>query len=117
MAFKKTAAAGFAAAVAFGLGLGASLAADDLQGTWQVKDSKGQPFQITLSPGGKATGTERPEMNGTWQQEGSGAVIHWNTGWTTKIEKNGSSYTHTAWRPGQPPSGQAASSSEAQKMN
>lgn len=116
MTFRKAAGTALAAVFALGLASLAGQAADGLQGTWQVKDSQGKPFEITLSADGKATGTQRPNMTGTWQQHGAAAVVNWNTGWTTKIEKTDGHYTHTAWRQGQAPSGQPASTSDAEKL-
>jgi hypothetical protein len=111
-------AAGIAVAAAFALAVTgfAAHAAGDFQGTWQVKDSNGKPFEITLSADGKATGTQRPNMTGTWRQQGSAAVINWNTGWTTKIEKTDDHFTHAGYRKGQSPEGQPASTSDAEKL-
>lgn len=108
-----TALAGVFAVVVAGL---ASQAAGDFQGTWQVKDSQGKPFEITLSADGKASGTQRPNMSGSWQEQGSAAVVTWNTGWTTKIEKTDGRYTHSAWRQGQSSNTQPTATSDAQKL-
>ena len=66
-----------------------SLAASDFEGVWKVKDTAGQPFEITLSGGGAAKASRGEGMVGTWKEEGKTAVITWNTGWTTKIAKEG----------------------------
>src|SRR5215470_3825619 len=50
------------------------------------------PFEITLSSGGAAKATRGEGMTGTWKEEGNSAVITWNTGWTTKITKEGNRY-------------------------
>ena len=73
-----------------------SLAASDFEGVWKVKDTAGQPFEITLSGGGGATASRGEGMVGTWKEEGKTAVITWNTGWTTKIAKEGDQYKKTA---------------------
>jgi hypothetical protein len=65
----------------------ASLAASDFIGTWNVKDTAGQPFEITLSGDATAKASLAEGMIGTWKQEGETAVITWNTGWTTKITR------------------------------
>jgi hypothetical protein len=79
----------------------ASFAAGEFEGVWKVTDSGGKPFEITLSAGGKAS-ADRPAkpMTGTWKEAGSGVVITWNTGWTTKISKDGGKFTKTAFEKG-----------------
>lgn len=94
----------------------AALAASEFQGAWKVKDSDGTPFTITLGAGGTAK-ADRPgkPMSGTWQEQGGAAVIHWNTGWTSKISKEGNQYKKSAWTKGQPMTSPPANSSEAEK--
>jgi hypothetical protein len=92
-----------------------SLAAGPFEGVWKVEDSSGKPMQITLSGGGKATGSVHG-MSGTWKEEGKGVVITWDTGWTTKIEQQDGHYKHLAYRKGQSSSGPANNSSDAQKV-
>jgi hypothetical protein len=55
-------------------------------------------------------------MNGTWKEEGNAAVITWDTGWTTKITKEGNQYKKTAYSKGQPLSDPPANSSTAEKV-
>lgn len=77
---------------------GAGLAASEFAGTWKVKDSSGTPFEIVLSAEGTAEANRGGEgMKGTWTEDGSSAVITWDTGWTTKITKTGDAYTKTAY--------------------
>jgi hypothetical protein len=80
-----------------------------------VKDTSGQPFEITLSSDGTAKATRGEGMSGTWKQEGNTAVITWNTGWTTKITKQGNEYKKTAYRKGQALDGPPTNSSDAEK--
>jgi hypothetical protein len=93
----------------------ASLAASDFVGTWNVKDTAGEPFEITLSGDGAAKASRGEGMVGTWKEEAKAAVITWNTGWTTKIAKEDDHYKKTAYRKGQPLDGPPANSSDAQK--
>jgi hypothetical protein len=93
----------------------ASIAASDFVGTWSVKDTAGQPFEITLLGDGMAKASRGEGMVGTWKEEGKTAVITWNTGWTTKITKENDHYKKTAYRKGQPLDGPPANSSDAQK--
>jgi hypothetical protein len=79
-----------------------SLAASDFEGVWKVTDTAGQPFEITLSGGGASKASRGEGMVGTWKEEGKTAVITWNTGWTTKIAKEGDQYKKTAYGKGQP---------------
>ncbi|HEY4635522.1 MAG TPA: hypothetical protein VIG92_03085, partial [Rhodospirillales bacterium] len=81
-----------------------------------VKDSAGQPFEITLSADGKATASLHKEMVGTWKDAGDAAVISWQTGWTTKISKAGEGYKKTAYRAGAKLDGPPSNSSDAQKV-
>lgn len=94
----------------------ASLAASDFIGTWSVKDTTGQPFDITLSGDGTAKASLVEGMVGTWKQEGKTAVITWSTGWTTKITREDDHYKKTAFRKGQSLDGSPANSSDAQKV-
>jgi len=92
-----------------------SLATSDFVGTWSVKDTAGQPFEITLLGDGMAKASRGEGMVGTWKEEGKTVVITWNTGWTTKITKENDRYKKTAYRKGQPLDGPPANSSDAQK--
>jgi hypothetical protein len=83
----------------------ASFAASDFEGVWKVKDTAGKQFEITLSGGGAAKATRGEGMTGSWKEEGNAAVITWNTGWTTKITKNGNRYEKTAYRKSEPLTG------------
>ena len=78
----------------------AALGASAFEGVWKVKDTAGNPFEITLSGGGAAKATRGEGMTGTWKEEGDSAIITWNTGWTTKITKAGIRYTKTAYGKG-----------------
>jgi len=108
----KAAALGFAMVMA----AGAALAAGDWVGVWQVKDTAGQPFEITLGADGKATASLHKEMVGTWKETDDAAVISWKTGWTTKIAKEGEGYKKTAYRAGAPLDGPPSNSSDAHKV-
>jgi len=94
----------------------ASLAASDFIGTWNVKDTAGQSFEITLSGDGTAKASLVEGMAGTWKEEGETAVITWNTGWTTKITREDDHYKKTAFRKGQSLDGPPVNSSDAQKV-
>jgi hypothetical protein len=90
----------------------AALAASPFEGTWSVKDTDGKAFDITLGADGiKATSTHPKEMTGTWTEEGGAAVVKWNSGWTTKIVKDGDSYKKEAFKA----DGSPASTSAAEK--
>lgn len=93
-----------------------SFAASQFEGTWNVKDTAGAPFQITLSSDGSAKANREGEgMTGTWKEEGSAAIITWNTGWTTKISKSDGSYTKAAYKKGASLDGKPTNSSAAEK--
>ena len=94
----------------------ASLAASEFEGVWTVKDTGGAPFEITLSANGAAKASRGEGMTGTWKEEGSAAVITWDTGWTTKISKEGDKYTKTAFKKGEPTSGKPSNTSAAEKI-
>jgi hypothetical protein len=93
-----------------------TLAAGTFEGVWKVADTNGQPFEITLSGGGGAKATRGEGMNGTWKEEDNAAVITWDTGWTTKIMKEGDQYKKTAFSKGQPLNAPPANSSPAEKV-
>ena len=54
-------------------------------------------------------------MTGSWEEQGGAAVIKWNTGWTTKIMKEGDKYKKTAYDEGKSLNGAPTNSSEAEK--
>ena len=92
-----------------------AFAASEWEGVWKVKDTAGQPFEITLAADGKATASLHEAMTGTWKAEGPSAVITWKTGWTTKISKAGAGYKKTGYRAGAPLDGAPSNSSDAVK--
>ena len=95
----------------------ASLAGSQYEGTWSVADTGGKVFEITLAGDGSAKADRVGEgMTGTWKEEGAAAVITWDTGWTTKITKDGDKYTKTAFKKGEPMDGKPANSSLAKKV-
>jgi hypothetical protein len=93
------------------------LAAGEFEGVWKVTDSGGKPFEITLSADGTAK-ANRPgdPMKGKWTEQGSGVVITWDTGWTTKILKEGGKYTKTAFEKGAAADGKPTNTSPAEKV-
>ena len=115
MKFRAKAAGTVAATVVLAMMGFASVAASPFEGVWKVQDSSGKPMEITLSAGGKAAGSVHG-TSGAWTEEGKAAVITWNTGWTTKIEKEDGHYKHTAYRKGQSLDGTPNNSSDAEKV-
>jgi len=53
--------------------------------------------------------------HGIWKEEGDSAVITWNTGWTTKLTREGNRYVKEAYRKGQSLTGAPANTSDAEK--
>ena len=93
------------AAIAFAIVLtsAAGFAAEGFVGKYKTTDSKGEPFTIWLSDDGVAKGDRANEgLAGMWKEEGSAAVITWDSGWVTKITKEGDSYKKTAFEKGKP---------------
>jgi hypothetical protein len=93
------------AAIALALTLigSAAVAASGFVGKWKVTDTKGEPFTIWLSDDGTAKGDRTGEgLSGMWKEEGNAAVITWDSGWVTKIAKEGDSYQKTAIENGKP---------------
>lgn len=116
-AFAKVAATALAAVFAIVLTSLATLAASQFEGVWKVQDTSGKPFQITLSADGSAKADRAGEgMTGTWKEEGGAAVIKWDTGWTTKITKEGDKFKKTGYDKGKPLDGPPTNSSEAEKV-
>lgn len=103
------------AASLFGVATFGALAASPFEGVWKVKDTAGHPFEITLSSGGAAKATRGEGMTGTWKEQDDSAVITWNTGWTTKITKQGNQYVKEAYRKGQSLTAAPANTSDAEK--
>jgi hypothetical protein len=91
-------------------------AATQFEGAWLTQDTKGNPFKISLSADGKATGDRADEgLKGTWKEEGDSAVINWDSGWVTKIVKQGDKFQKQAFEKGGA-SGTPTHSAEAQKQ-
>jgi hypothetical protein len=107
---------GLAAAAALSMASAAG-AAGLFEGTWKVTDTAGNAFEITLAGDGTAKGNRPGDgMTGTWKEEGSAAVITWNTGWTTKLSKDGDKFTKSAFKKGEPLTGKPANTSAAEKV-
>jgi hypothetical protein len=87
---------GVIAAAALALSTGAAFA-DHFVGTWKVKDSAGKDFEIVVAKDGTATGSRAEGMKGKWAEEGDAVTITWDTGWKTKIAKDGAGYKKTAF--------------------
>lgn len=104
------------AALTLFIGISTSALAGEYEGSWVLNDSQGNPFEATLSKDGSASGTHGDAMkHGTWKEKDGAVVIHWNTGWTTRIEKQGDKYVKTAFKPGAPLTGKPTNTSDAQK--
>ena len=87
-----------AATAAIALSAGVAFADHHFTGSWKVKDTAGKDFTIVLAKDGTATADRGGEgMKGKWAEEADAAVITWDTGWKTKIAKDGSSYKKTAY--------------------
>jgi carbon monoxide dehydrogenase subunit G len=104
------------ATIALFLGVSGIALAGEYEGSWILNDTDGKPFQATLNQDGTATGTHKDTMKqGTWKEENGAAVIQWNTGWTTRIAKQGDKYVKTAFKPGAPLTATPTNTSEAKK--
>jgi hypothetical protein len=111
--FARTTAALAAIALAIALAGASALAAEGFVGKYKTTDTKGEPFTIWLSDDGNAKGDRANEgLAGMWKEEGNAAVITWDSGWVTKITKEGDSYKKTALENGKP----VGSPSDAEKV-
>jgi hypothetical protein len=89
---------GIIAAAALALGAGAALADHHFIGTWKVKDSGGKDFEIVVAKDGTASADRSGEgLTGKWTEEGDALTITWDSGWKTKIAKDGEGYKKTAY--------------------
>jgi hypothetical protein len=105
-----------AALFAFALATAPVIAASQFEGTWMTEDTKGKSFHITLSPDGKAKGERQDEgLTGTWKAEGDAVEINWDSGWVTKITKQGDKFTKQTFEKGQQ-GGTPSHTAAAQKM-
>jgi len=99
----RTTAAFAALAFAIALTSAAGFAAEGFVGKYKTTDTDGKPFTIWLSDDGNAKGDRANEgLAGMWKEEGSAAVITWDSGWVTKITKDGTKYQKTAEKDGKP---------------
>jgi carbon monoxide dehydrogenase subunit G len=108
---KKAVVAFLAALVVSVVTAATAFAASEFEGTWTVQGVKDQTFDITLSGDGKATSTLPKSPTGTWKEEGGAAVVKWDSGWITKITKQGDKYIKQAVKP----DGSPGKTSEATK--
>jgi hypothetical protein len=89
-----------AAAIAISVA-GAAFAAEGFIGKYETTDTEGKAFTIWLSDNGSAKGDRANEgLQGMWKEEGNAAVITWETGWVTKINKDGDAYKKSAEQDG-----------------
>jgi len=101
--FTKAAAAATAFVLAIAMTGAVAFAASGFTGKWKTTDSEGKPFTIWLSEDGIAKGDRSGEgLAGNWKEEGNAAVITWDSGWVTKIAKEGNAYKKTALENGKP---------------
>ena len=108
-AVRKSIIGAFAVAAALALSTSASLADHHFSGTWKVKDTSGADFEIMLGKDGKASANRGKEgMHGKWEEKDGAAVITWDSGWTTKIAKDGEHYKKTAYEDGKEKNSSAA---------
>ena len=78
-----------------------SVFAKGFGGKWILADTDGKPFEIHLEKDGSASGTHGDSMkHGTCEEKDGAAIIHWGTGWTTVIIKEGNHYIKKAFKPG-----------------
>jgi hypothetical protein len=99
----RAAAAFVAIAFAIALTSAACFAASGFVGKWKTTDTEGKAFTIWLSEDGVAKGDRANEgLAGSWKEEGSAATITWDSGWVTKITKDGASYKKSAEKDGKP---------------
>lgn len=88
-----------------------ALAASEFAGTWKVTDGNGKDFEIVLTQGGEASADRSGEpLKGTWSEQDGAAVIKWDSGWTTKIAKDGSGFVKSAFEQGKAVPKEGASS-------
>ena len=98
------------------LGFSANVFAGEYAGTWILDDTSGNPFKAILAEDGKASGTHGDAMKyGSWKEEDGTAVIHWTTGWTTIIAKQGDKFVKSAFKPGASLTGTPTNTSGATK--
>jgi hypothetical protein len=90
-----------ATALALAIGAGAALAASVFVGKFDTTDTDGKPFTIWLSDDGTAKGDRANEgLQGVWKEEGNAAVVTWDSGWVTKLTKDGEAYSKSAEKDG-----------------
>ncbi|MGH6866957.1 MAG: hypothetical protein ACREDO_12510 [Methyloceanibacter sp.] len=105
------------AAVVLAVGLSAlSPTGSEFVGKWKTDDVKGKPMEIVLSKDGTAKGTRQGEgLTGKWEAGKNNVVINWDSGWTTKIVKNGDKFAKLAYEAGKPAKGRPDHRSAAVK--
>jgi hypothetical protein len=71
-------------------------------GTYKTQDTQGNAMEVVLEENGSATGTRQDEhLDGSWKADDDTSVtITWDETWSTKIAKDGDTYTKTAYKDG-----------------
>ena len=92
--------------------------AGDWSGKYMTEDTKGNPFTISLTDDGKASGDKHgTSLSGTWMtNDADAAEIAWDTGWTTMLSKDGDGYKKSAFRAGTPKSDSPTHTTSAKKV-
>ncbi|MEK9771842.1 MAG: hypothetical protein VW238_05570 [Nitrosomonadales bacterium] len=100
----------------FGIIFSATIFAKEFVGSWILADTNGEPFEILLEESGSASGTHGKDMKyGNWEEKDGKALIYWDTGWITVIDKEGDQYNKKAFKPGQPLTGKPSNTSSAKR--
>lgn len=75
--------------------------AGDWSGKYETTGTKGDPFTISLTDDGKATGNMKgAAISGTWTtNDANAAEIGWESGWTTTLSKDGNAIKKSAYSP------------------
>ena len=97
-----------AVALAFALTISA-FAASGFVGTWETTAGRDQKTTIWLSDDGAAKADVGGRaLAGKWTEDGDTAAITWDSGWVTKLTKEGDAYKTTTLKKDGKPFGQPA---------
>lgn len=85
-------------------------------GVWEVADSQGKTFRITLMAGGNAVSDWGTREIGTWKVEGMKCICRWKDGWVDVLVKDELGYYKLGYEPGKSLSEKPSNRTFARKL-
>ena len=85
-------------------------------GAWELHDTDGSVFHVTLAEDGSAKSDWGPGEVGTWKMEGGKVTVSWTDGWHDVLYPDGEGFHKDGYAPGVPLTAQPTNSAPAHKL-